>query len=76
MTTARFAAGCFALTVALSACSGYRSGPPIYSRVSVESPWQAGSRDVAAGDATDPTLQGELPSMGMPDATGFGYDDF
>ncbi len=76
MTTARFAVGCFALTVALSTCSGYRSGPPIYSRVSVESPWQAGSRGVAASDAPDTPLRGELPSMGMPDATGFDYDDF
>ena len=76
MTRARLAVGCLALAAALSACSGYRSGPAIYSRVSVESPWT----EYPGGDTKETSsvdrAQDGLPPMGMPDTPGFGYDDF
>lgn len=73
MTTRRIALVCLVLATALSACSGYRSGPAIYSRVSVGSPWwgyPSGSRasgDPDAGLAAETPDAAPLPAMGMPD---------
>lgn len=78
MTPRRIAFWCFALGTLLSACSGFRSGPAIYSRVSLGSPWWG---DSGAGAPADPDVDlppetrpgtapdaARRPTMGMPDA--------
>ncbi len=86
MTTRRIALVCLALGTTLSACSGYRSGPAIYSRVSLESPWRGapyGSRatgdpDVGLPSETLPEPApdaGLFPAMGMPDAADLDQGD-